>query len=106
MSLSYGHLCHDQLELILLKVPAAFKYGKVVWVFAGYSKDMEKLFEHNAGLPSRFPVRFRFPDYKDNELLEIFQQLLANDPNQAHLSSSILILHGGFLVNENTMFIT
>jgi len=31
------------------------EYGKLVWIFAGYPKEMEKLFEHNVGLPSRFP---------------------------------------------------
>ena len=33
------------------------EHGKVVWIFAGYKPDMERLFEHNPGLPSRFPVR-------------------------------------------------
>jgi DNA replication protein DnaC len=51
-------------------------YGKVVWIFAGYQKDMEKLFEHNPGLPSRFPYRFVFEDYSDAELLEIFNGYL------------------------------
>ena len=31
------------------------EYGKLVWIFAGYPKKMELLFEYNAGLPSRFP---------------------------------------------------
>ncbi len=52
------------------------KYGKVVFVLAGYSKDMEKLFEHNQGLPSRFPRHFVFEDYTEAELLSIFQSHL------------------------------
>jgi SpoVK/Ycf46/Vps4 family AAA+-type ATPase len=52
------------------------EYGPVVWIFAGYVKDMEKLFEHNVGLPSRFPLRFRFEDYSDEELLSIFKSLM------------------------------
>lgn len=55
------------------------KYGPVVWVFAGYKKDMEKLFEHNPGLPSRFPHRFHFADFSDEELLAIFTSLLQNE---------------------------
>ena len=52
------------------------EYGSVVWVFAGYKKDMEKLFEHNPGLPSRFPHNFHFEDYTDEELLSIFEDIL------------------------------
>ena len=44
------------------------KYGKLVWVFAGYKTDMDKLFEHNPGIPSRFPLQFVFKDYSDEEL--------------------------------------
>ena len=52
------------------------EYGSVVWVFAGYKKDMEKLFEHNPGLSSRFPHNFHFEDYTDEELLSIFEDIL------------------------------
>lgn len=48
-------------------VPIAEKlnseYGPMVWIFAGYSKQMQKLFEHDPGLPSRFPMHFTFKDY-------------------------------------------
>ena len=33
--------------------------GKVVFIFAGYNKEMEKFFEHNPGLPSRVPFTFQ-----------------------------------------------
>lgn len=49
------------------------EYGKLVWIFAGYVKEMEKLFEHNQGLPSRFPQHFVFDDYTDAELELIFR---------------------------------
>jgi hypothetical protein len=52
------------------------KYGKLVWVFAGYKTDMDKLFEHNPGIPSRFPLQFSFDDYSDDELLAILQTQL------------------------------
>jgi len=49
---------------------------QVVWVFAGYKKPMEKLFMHNPGLPSRFPLQFKFQDYSEGELLNILLSLL------------------------------
>lgn len=47
--------------------------GKVVFVFAGYRKQMERFFEHNPGLPSRIPYNLRFEDYTDAELLMMLQ---------------------------------
>ena len=47
--------------------------GKVVFVLAGYSKQMESFFAHNPGLPSRFPVEMTFADYTDDELLRILE---------------------------------
>ena len=48
-------------------------YGKLVWILAGYPKEMEKLFEQNVGLPSRFPQRFNFADYSAIQMECIFQ---------------------------------
>lgn len=45
--------------------------GQVVFILAGYSKQMESLFAHNPGLPSRFPIEMKFEDYSDEELLHI-----------------------------------
>lgn len=53
-------------------------FGPIVWIFAGYKKLMDELFENNMGLPSRFPVRFHFDDYTDVELLKIFLSILQN----------------------------
>ncbi|CCC05206.1 unnamed protein product [Sordaria macrospora k-hell] len=47
--------------------------GKLVFVLAGYSKQMESFFAHNPGLPSRFPIDMSFADYTDDELLRIFE---------------------------------
>lgn len=43
--------------------------GKVVFIFAGYAKPMEKFLAHNPGLPSRVPRSILFADYTDAELL-------------------------------------
>jgi hypothetical protein len=48
--------------------------GKVVFILAGYNKQMEKFFAHNPGFPSRFPHELQFKDYEDDELLKIFVQ--------------------------------
>ncbi|EGR46246.1 uncharacterized protein TRIREDRAFT_66551 [Trichoderma reesei QM6a] len=48
--------------------------GKIVFVLAGYSKQMESFFAHNPGFPSRFPIEMRFNDYEDEELLRILKR--------------------------------
>ncbi|CAI6339749.1 unnamed protein product [Periconia digitata] len=48
--------------------------GKVVFVLAGYHKQMEAFFEHNPGIPSRIPIQMEFEDYTDTELHKIFCQ--------------------------------
>jgi SpoVK/Ycf46/Vps4 family AAA+-type ATPase len=53
------------------------EYGKIVWIFAGYTGKMDKLFEHNPGLPSRFPDPVVFQDYSDAELMNIMLNLMA-----------------------------
>ncbi len=52
------------------------KYGPLVWLFAGYAGDMGKLFEHNQGLSSRFPLHFNFQDLTDEQLLRVFRGLM------------------------------
>ena len=43
--------------------------GKLVFILAGYNKEMEKFFEHNPGIPSRVPYTLQFTDFEDAELL-------------------------------------
>jgi hypothetical protein len=58
------------------------KRGSLVVVLAGYQKPMEEqIMAYNEGLPSRFPLLFKFPDYSDEQLLQIFMgQLAAGEP--------------------------
>jgi AAA+ superfamily predicted ATPase len=44
------------------------KYGNLVWILAGYKKQMEDFLKENPGLPSRFPESFVFEDYSDEDL--------------------------------------
>lgn len=50
--------------------------GKVVFILAGYNKQMENFFAHNPGLRGRFPHEFQFKDYEDEELRRIFEHQL------------------------------
>ncbi|CAK5268430.1 unnamed protein product [Mycena citricolor] len=50
--------------------------GKLVFIFAGYEKEMETFFEHNPGLTSRVPFQLKFADYTDSELLGMLTQLV------------------------------
>ena len=52
--------------------------GKVVFVLAGYDKQMESFFAYNPGLPSRFPIQIKFKDYTDDELLRILELKVYN----------------------------
>ncbi|KAG1717605.1 P-loop containing nucleoside triphosphate hydrolase protein [Suillus lakei] len=52
------------------------RVGALVFILAGYSKQMEKFFEHNPGLPSRVPYSLKFADYTDAELLTMLEALV------------------------------
>ncbi|KAK6193303.1 hypothetical protein LQW54_012604 [Pestalotiopsis sp. IQ-011] len=47
--------------------------GKIVFLLAGYKKEMESFYAHNPGISSRFPINMEFADYTDEELLKILQ---------------------------------
>ncbi|KAI5797849.1 P-loop containing nucleoside triphosphate hydrolase protein [Peziza echinospora] len=49
------------------------KIGRLVVIFVGYNKEMEKFFEHNPGLSSRIPYSLQFEDFDDFQLLEILK---------------------------------
>ncbi|GAD99219.1 conserved hypothetical protein [Paecilomyces variotii No. 5] len=47
--------------------------GKIVFILAGYQRQMEQFFAHNPGLPSRFPHELKFEDFNDTELMLILE---------------------------------
>lgn len=55
--------------------------GRVVFIFAGYNREMEKFFEHNPGLKSRVPYTLQFQDYEDDELLDMLANMVSKTFN-------------------------
>lgn len=47
----------------------------LVVIFAGYSKPMQQFLSINPGLRSRIPVLLEFPDYSNDELVEIADRI-------------------------------
>lgn len=64
------------------------KRGSLVVVLAGYQKPMEEqIMAYNEGLPSRFPLVFKFPDYTDEQMHDIFMGLVESGKPRFSLES-------------------
>ncbi|KAH6916253.1 CbxX/CfqX family protein [Coprinopsis sp. MPI-PUGE-AT-0042] len=50
--------------------------GKLVFILAGYTREMELFFKFNPGLNSRVPYKIKFEDYKDDELMTMLEHLI------------------------------
>lgn len=46
-------------------------------ILAGYTEEMDHFLRLNPGLPSRFPIYLRFPDFKLDELMQIAESMVA-----------------------------
>lgn len=65
---------------------------ELVLILAGYQKEMEKFLQTNPGLRSRFPIHIDFPDYSQQELLEIADQLCARRQYQLTVQARLALL--------------
>ncbi|KIM32087.1 hypothetical protein M408DRAFT_63388 [Serendipita vermifera MAFF 305830] len=74
--LTSGHNPGGGKVLDFLLAEIENQVGKIVFLFAGYDREMEKFFEHNPGLPSRVPYTFKFEDYSDEVLMDILEKML------------------------------
>ncbi|KAI0030556.1 P-loop containing nucleoside triphosphate hydrolase protein [Vararia minispora EC-137] len=73
---SEGNICGKHvLDFLLAEMEN--NIGKIVFILAGYNKEMERFFEHNPGIPSRVPHTLHFADYTDHELIHMFESYLA-----------------------------
>lgn len=55
------------------------KRDNICIIFAGYTKEMQKLFEMNQGFASRINFHIQFPDYTEDELYNIFRKMLKQE---------------------------
>lgn len=62
-----------------------------VVIVAGYDEPMEKFIKSNPGLKSRFSKHIHFPDYDNEELMNIFKNLLQKNQYTLTLSAHILL---------------
>jgi Cdc6-like AAA superfamily ATPase len=74
--LTSGHNFQGNQILDFLLAEMENRVGTIVFIFAGYTKQMEKFFEHNPGLKSRVPYDIQFADYTDAELLIMLEKLV------------------------------
>ncbi len=65
---------------------------ELVLILAGYQKEMEKFLQTNPGLRSRFPIHIDFPDYSQQELLEIAEQLCARRQYRLTVQTRLALL--------------
>lgn len=64
--------------------------GKIAVVVAGYPEEMTKFMTMNPGLKSRFDVTIDFPDYSNDELVEIFNVIAReNDYETARIQAPL-----------------
>ena len=77
LTTQHGHSSHQGGQVLdFLLGEMENRIGMLVFILAGYSKQMEKFFEHNPGLRSRVPYTLKFADYTDDELLSMFAGLV------------------------------
>lgn len=65
---------NDVLDFLLAEIEN--DVGNIVFIFAGYNKEMGKFFQHNPGLGRRIPYSLQFAGYEDDELLRMMDQFI------------------------------
>nr|XP_018911146.1 PREDICTED: uncharacterized protein LOC109039891 [Bemisia tabaci]XP_018911147.1 PREDICTED: uncharacterized protein LOC109039891 [Bemisia tabaci] len=75
--------------------------GTIVFILAGYKKEMEKFFEHNPGFASRVPHQLDFVDYSDEDLLKMLGKMIETKYNgRAKLEGGLDGLYARILIKR------
>lgn len=75
--------------------------NEIILILAGYQKEMDTFLQTNPGLRSRFPIHIDFPNYNQEELLHIAEQMCAK--RQYTLSSDTQIVLLKLLLQQSSM---
>ena len=67
--------------------------NEVCIILAGYTDEMENLMQLNPGFKSRIQFTINFPDYSEEELLEIFKKMCKNEKYKLSNSCEELLMH-------------
>ena len=51
----------------------------LIVIAAGYGPEMDDFLQSNTGLASRFPIHLTFPDYSDDELLDVLRRFARSE---------------------------
>lgn len=87
------------LDFILAEIEE--RRGTIAFIVAGYTKEMEKFFEHNPGFDSRMPHRLHFADYSDDELLTMLDAMVEKKYNgRARLQDGASGLYARILIRR------
>lgn len=70
-------------------------------ILAGYTDEMEKLIKLNPGFESRIQFKINFPNYNENELLEIFMKYCKEDNYKLSRGCKDILLNN-FIKVKNT----
>lgn len=65
---------------------------ELILILAGYQIEMENFLQTNPGLRSRFPIHIDFPDYNQQELLHIAEQLCTKRQYILSMDTQMLLL--------------
>merc|ERR1712232_772497 len=68
---------HEALDTLIKMIED--RRQDLVVIFAGYNEEMDRLVSSNPGVRSRFPVKVKFEDYSEEELLQIAEKMLLDD---------------------------
>jgi stage V sporulation protein K len=74
--------------------------GNIVVVMAGYPAEMDQLIDTNPGLSSRFKYKMDFADFREDELMEIFDNNL--DENNLTITRKAREIVKELLIRERT----